>query len=304
MIHLVLVAVYLFIGIFFQRIKDFPPNSYIVLNQFVIYVSLPAIALIHIPNITLRSDLLFALMTAWLVLLLAVIIIPLLGKFFDWERGTVGCLILTAGFCNTSFVGFPVVEALYGPEALQIGLIVDQPGSFVAISSMGIVIASVYSAGKTRKRQILKQVLYFPPFIAFVIALIMNFANVQATGYLLGVLERLAATLAPVALISVGLQLKINMTGQSLIPLIFGLGYKLFIAPLFLFVLYILLLSGSGLEVIVSIMMAAMAPMVTGAILAGTYGLNPRLASIMVGIGIPLSFLTLALWYFFLEWWL
>lgn len=50
----------------------------------------------------------------------------------------------------------------------------------------------------------------------------------------------------------------------------------------------------------VSIMEAAMAPMITGTILATTYGLKPKLSSMMVGIGIPVSFLTLAFWYWFI----
>jgi predicted permease len=44
-----------------------------------------------------------------------------------------------------------------------------------------------------------------------------------------------------------------------------------------------------------------MAPMITGAILASSYGLKPKLSSMMVGVGIPLSFLTLLFWYFILN---
>jgi len=43
-----------------------------------------------------------------------------------------------------------------------------------------------------------------------------------------------------------------------------------------------------------------MAPMITGAILASNYGLKPKLSSMMVGVGIPLSFLSLAFWYYIL----
>jgi len=60
-------------------------------------------------------------------------------------------------------------------------------------------------------------------------------------------------------------------------------------------------LHGEGVTVNVSIMESAMAPMITGAILASNYGLKPKLSSMMVGIGIPLSFLTLTLWYFILN---
>jgi predicted permease len=44
-----------------------------------------------------------------------------------------------------------------------------------------------------------------------------------------------------------------------------------------------------------------MAPMITGSIVASQYGLKPKLSSMMVGIGIPLSFLTIGFWYWVLK---
>ncbi len=302
MVNIVLVLACLLIGYLLQRVKDFPDDAPAALNQFVIYISLPALALIHIPRIELELALLYPILTSWIVLFLSMLVIPPLSKVFNWDRETTGCLLLTAGFGNTAFIGLPVIEALYGSDALQIALMVDQPGSFVAITTFGIIIASIYSAGTTRKRLILKKILLFPPFITFIFALIMNVSGVQAEGVALGVLERFGATVIPLALISVGLQLQINMDRKHLLPLVYGLGYKLFVAPAFLYFLYVILFGGSGLMVEVSIMQAAMAPMIAGSILAMTFGLNPRLATLMVGFGVPLSFLTLACWYFLLLW--
>jgi predicted permease len=66
-------------------------------------------------------------------------------------------------------------------------------------------------------------------------------------------------------------------------------------------VLYKIICNAKGLAIDVSIMESAMAPMITAAILASSYGLKPKLSSMMIGIGIPLSFLTLAFWYFILN---
>jgi hypothetical protein len=63
---------------------------------------------------------------------------------------------------------------------------------------------------------------------------------------------------------------------------------------------YKYILNGAGLIVEVSILESAMAPMITGTIVASQYGLKPKLASMMVGIGIPVSFLTIAIWYWVL----
>ena len=48
-------------------------------------------------------------------------------------------------------------------------------------------------------------------------------------------------------------------------------------------------------------MEAAMAPMITAVILASAYGLKPKLAGMMIGVGIPLSFATIAIWYYILN---
>jgi hypothetical protein len=44
-----------------------------------------------------------------------------------------------------------------------------------------------------------------------------------------------------------------------------------------------------------------MGPMVTGAILATNYNLNPKLVGIVTGLGIILSFGTVILWYGFVK---
>lgn len=79
--------------------------------------------------------------------------------------------------------------------------------------------------------------------------------------------------------------------------------FKLIFAPLLIYVLYDLILGNSPKDKLiyqVSVMESGMAPMISGSIIAISHGLNSRLASLMVGIGIPLSFLTLAVWYFLL----
>jgi hypothetical protein len=60
-------------------------------------------------------------------------------------------------------------------------------------------------------------------------------------------------------------------------------------------------LGENQLEITVSIMESAMAPMITASILASNYGLKPKLSSMMIGVGIPLSFISLAFWYYILK---
>jgi predicted permease len=60
-------------------------------------------------------------------------------------------------------------------------------------------------------------------------------------------------------------------------------------------------LGAGGLHIQVTIFEAAMAPMIGASIVALEHKLDPPLVTLMVGIGIPLSFLTLPLWWYALQ---
>ncbi len=297
---IVLLAASLLIVMMLQRVRAIPANAHIVLNRYVIYVALPALALVHVPYIELHRELLFPVATAWILFLAAVPVVLLVVRIQGWSRQTTGCLILTAGLGNTAFLGYPVIEALYGTEGVQVALLVDQPGTFVVTSTLGIVVAGIYSEGRRRKRELARSVLTFPPFLVFIVALVLNLSGIAPGGVALGVLEQFAATLTPIALISIGLQLKFSGAAEQIRPLAFGLLYKMLLAPALIFLLYVWVFGGEGLLVRVSIMQAAMPPMITGSIIATTYGLNARLAALMAGVGVPVAVVTLAFWYLIL----
>src|SRR6218665_204381 len=287
-------------GVALQYVRAFPVNSYVTLNQFVIHISLPALALFYIPKIEISSQLLFPLGIAWVGFLLSYLFFSILGRIFGWSRKLIGCLILMGGLGNTSFVGFPVIEGLYGNKGLQTAIIVDQPGSFMVMATLGIIIAALYSRGKPNPKTIVFKIFTFPPFIAFFVAIAMNVLKFDFISDVQSVFQKLGNTVTPIALVAVGLQLKFDKRSKHYGFLTLGLFFKLFLTPAFFFILYKFTLNQDNLQINVSIMEAAMAPMITTSVLATSYGLKPKLSTMMIGIGIPLSFLTLAFWYWIL----
>jgi len=288
-------------GVMFQRVPGFPPNAAVTLNQYVLYAPLPALALYHIPEISGGTELLYPIAVAWICFGAAWLFFGALRRTLGWSRKLTGCLILCAGLGNTSFIGFPVVEAAYGREALGTALLVDQPGSFVVLSTLGIVVATLYSRQRIDAVSIARKILFFPPFIGFAGAVLMNLFDLHFPEGVRGGLLRIGNTVTPVALIAVGLQLRIAKRSKHWGLLGLGLIYKLVLAPALIFLIYVVLLNGTGTVVRVSVLESAMAPMITATILASSHGLKPRLANMMVGVGIPLSLLTVTLWYHILE---
>jgi malate permease and related proteins len=306
MANILLVIICMIVGILLRKVKDFPDNAPRTLNAYLIYVVLPAVSLLHISKLHLSFSLLMPILVAWIVFPFSWLLFAYLGRRQGWERSTIGCLIICGGLSNTGFVGYPVIEALYGTEGLKLAILVDQPGSFIVVSSLAIIVASIYGAEKMRKRDISKRMLFFPPFIFFLCAVAINVSGISIQGPFLQILESFSATLTPVALIAVGMQLKVKLNDIKDKFLWLGLGHKLMLAPFIIFLLYGVFLDRKGDQALifnVSVMEAAMAPMITSSIIATNFNLKPKLASLLVGIGIPISALTLAFWYAVLEWW-
>lgn len=288
-------------GLTLKRFKAFPPSTAQALNSFIIYLSLPAVILSQIPPLisSLKMDnaVLIPISMAWLNFALAFTLFLALGRLFKWSHPKTGALILTAGLGNTSFVGLPLLEALIGPEALPLGLLVDQPGSFLVLSTLGLVVASVFSGSAVTSKFILKRILSFPPFIALVASIIWSFCGQQGYLFLAPVFGKIAATLVPLALFAVGFQLNLDpkVLRKRWTPLALGLGFKLILAPLLFAFLYLKIWKGQDLTVHVTILESAMAPMITSAVVANDFKLDGEIANLMVGVGIPLSLLTVPL---------
>ncbi|RZS95802.1 AEC family transporter [Cecembia calidifontis] len=301
MLQILSIPAFLLFGILLQNIQNLPSNLPKILNNYLIYIVLPALALKYLPIVDLQMELALPIASAWISFGLSWLLFGTLGKYLNWTNSLTGCLIITAGLANTSFVGIPIVRAIYGEEAVKIALLIDQGGSFILVSSFAVIVASIYSVGKKRKRDITKKILTFPPFIFFILAITMNLSNIKTPEFLALPLDWIALSLTPVALTSVGLQVKINWQAIRNPFLWAGLGYKLLFIPLVILLLFKYLFQLEGLLLQVSVIEAAMAPMITGSIIAISHDLEPKLASLLVGVGIPLSFLTIAAWYWILA---
>ncbi|WP_375770480.1 AEC family transporter [Archangium gephyra] len=285
-----LLAVSLLLGAFARRSGRFPEQTALVLNAFVLNIALPALVLRAVHSLTLAPALLVAAATPWLVFGSSWLFFRALGPRLGFPPGTVAALVLTGGLSNTAFVGLPLIEGLMGHEAQQVAVVVDQLGSFMVLGTVATLFAARAAAKDPRTGALLRKVVGFPPFLALVAAFLLQ--PWDWPEWVDVVLGRLGDMLTPMALFSVGFQLRPSGVKGRVRALALGLGYKLALAPLAI-ALLLLLVPGMGrLTFEVSVLQAGMAPMVTSAILATDNGLDPELSALMVGLGIPLSFAT------------
>ena len=298
MTNFIIIFLCFILGAALKHVHRFPRSSSLTINLFIIYVSLPALILNKFPPLLLSlsfSGLWWVpISMAWITFFLSWFFISAVGHKLNWSRAKTGALILTAGLGNTSFVGFPLLEAIIGKNAIPIGILADQPGSFLIVSSLGIFVAAKYSGETTTFKFILKKVFTFPPFLALLSSIAWTFFGNQGSGIVNEAFEKIAMTLVPLALFSVGFQTDFNLSviSRRMNPLLIGICFKLFFLPIFFYLLFHKLFGLSGDYLQVTILESAMATQITSAVVASEFNLDAELANLMVGITIPLSLVT------------
>ncbi|HET8816016.1 MAG TPA: AEC family transporter [Pseudidiomarina sp.] len=304
MANFLFIAGYLLIGLLLQRSRQFPQNTGQILNAYVIYVALPALVLQKIPLLELSTALVIPAVVPWLLLALTVPLLLWCSRRFQWSRSTTGAMLIIVPVGNTSFVGFPMIEAFFGAQGIPFALLYDQLGSFLILSIYATIIAAVYSSdpgGEARRPsawQLTKKIVTFPPFIALMVALLCRSIDYHAA--VQRFIDSLAGTLVPVIMVAVGFQLKFRLPQEDRGPLVGALLIKLVLTPL----VVLGLLWPFGLEqlvVQVTLLEAAMPAMISAGALAIMAGLAPTLAAAIVGYGIVFCFLTLPLWFWLVN---
>ena len=294
-----LILAMLALGLAFQRLRVFPDNAAEVLNKVVLYVCLPASVLIYAPRLEIGREVLAVAAVPWLLLAATVALVSLATRLMKLRPDEHAVLLLCVALGNTSFLGYPLVRALLGEDALPYAVIYDQFGAFLILTTFGLYVLARYGGdAKPTVGLMARRVATFPPFLALVFGLTLMPEVPPA--WIAGGLQRLADALLPLVVLAIGLSLQLKLPRDELKPLAVGLTLKLAVMPLIALALAPLL----GLQAVqhdAVVLESAMPPMITAAALAISHRLAPGLAAAMVGYGILLSLLTLPAWAWLLS---
>ncbi len=264
---------------------EFPQNFSQSLNLFIIYISFPATILLQIPKIRFDSSLIITAVTPYFVLLLSLFFLFLFFK--DAPKNTKAALFLLLPLGNTSFFGFPMLEALTGKEALPYGIVYDQFGSFILLAIYGSFIVAFFSGTSLNTKQVIKKIVTFPPAITLVAAFGIGELPTVALPYI----ELLSKTLVPLAIISVGFTMRLRLDEDRGIFARF-MAIKLIVIPMIVFGIFKIFGFG-GIAGVSTLLESAMPPMITAGALAINAGFAPKLTASLVGYGIVFAVATL-----------
>ncbi|MCX2573843.1 AEC family transporter [Pedobacter sandarakinus] len=298
MANFILIGICIIAGILFRKSKTLPKDAHRGINAWIIYIALPAVSFKYLPHIAWTKDLLFPALAPICVWLLGWLFITVYGRLTKISKATSGGLKLVSGLSNTSFIGFPLIVAYFSEKELAIAIICDQV-TFTLLSTIGIIVAIRSSQQqKLSPKLVLRKLLTFPPLIGCILALIIpHYIDVNPLNVLF---DKLAGTVGPLALFSIGLQLKFGGWFSELKHISFALLYKLMLAPAVVAAIA-LFLGLNGMITKIAIFEMAMPTLLTAGVVAEQYNLNPKVSNLVVGIGIVLSFITTGIWWMVLT---
>lgn len=290
-----MIGVCIILGMILKATKSIHPEAHKGINTWVLYIALPAVSFKYLPKVQWSWEMSFPIIATFLITIVSMVLMSFYSKLKGYSNRSRSTLFLISGYSNTSFVGFPLVTAFFGEEYLSIAILCDQT-MFFTLSTLGII-TSLKGGSKENAvdaKYIVKRLFTFPPFIACLSALVFSqFINFD---FAEPFFNKMAATVAPLALFSIGLQLKFNGWTKLIPQLSLAMLYKLIFAPL------LVLLAALALNIDhdiakITIFEAAMPTLVTASIIAEQFRLNTKLTNLTIGMSIIIGFFTTAIWY-------
>ena len=266
------------------------------LNRFIIYLAMPSLILLKVPQLDVSADMAVPAGVAWAWLLLTCVCVISISRWLAWPKSIEGAMLLLVALGNTSFLGYPMVLAFFDDAVLAYAIIFDQVGGFLILCTFGLITVALYSPSTTTHSKrigvsdIVKRVISFPPFIALIAAFLLpidgviNFAD--------GALQLFGSLLMPAALFVLGIQFQPRLLPEHKLPIGVAVCLKMMVAPLFALAVVTSLGSGSDVR-IATVFEAAMPSQITPGLMAIHAGIAPRFVATLLGYSTVFAFISL-----------
>jgi predicted permease len=298
-----LAAVLILAGVLWRRFQPFglaPDTARRTLSAVVYYLLLPALVLGAMWRVPLTIDMAKISAIAVTDVLVGLTLAWAWCRVCRLERKSAGALMLAAGFGNVTYLGLPVLEASLGPWTRAVAVQYDLFGCTPLLFTVGILIAQRYGTGGPGESP-LRTLVQSPPLWTAAVALLLNAAAVPLPAWLGDVLERLAAGVAPLMLLVVGLSLVFTGELRTQLPSLLPVtAIQLVLMPLLIWGQTTVIGISGNLQVAL-VLEAAMPSMVLGIVLSERYGLDTGRYAQAVTVTTLASMATLPVWFALLQ---
>lgn len=291
-------------GIIASKLRLVPPDCLGTLNSFVLNVATPCMVLQSMQRDEIKSymkeDILWSLAIFAIITVALLLISGFVLKYVkSIKEQDKGLYKLQVAFTNSGFMGYPLVTVIFGKYALFLAIIMNIVFTTL-IYSIGIISLEHQRGDKVVIMKIIGQMLTLP-FMSSIIGIVIFATGFHFPSFLNDSLSLVAATLSPVAMFIVGVNLsraKIReiFTLRNLILCIISL-----VAVPAVTLGFDLLMPVSNIVMVTHVFLMAMPSAAVTTILAHRYNKNALLASEGVAATTFISLGTLSLWALFLT---
>lgn len=197
-------------------------------------------------------------------------------------------------FTNTGYVGFPILNSIYGAEGIVYGSIFNM-FFVIFVWTYGIILYKGNFQKKELKNE-LKKILLNPSIIAVCAGVIIMIFNIQLPGAILSSIRNIGNITGPLSMIIIGViisDVKIKEYIKDW-TIYYGIATKLILIPSIIYLISLLALATSKAVNTVIIMTAMPASAMTS-ILAETFDKEKDYAAVIVSVTTLLSLITVTI---------
>jgi len=302
------------LGNVLSRMGKMSESHQAFLNWLVYYISLPALIFVGMAAQPLRNlmraDFIWTTLIAMLLILAIFIAIALSMRL---DRKTAVIMVFATYWSNCAYMGFPLAQSAFGDTGFLMAAILNAVTMPILVAITFVMVGFC----SDKRQSILKSIrdaLVNPIILASAAgilyssgAALLGFGESGgrrlplAVGKMLGICEivlKTAGTMGiTLALIAVGGKLRFRFFGKNVVPMILSTVGKLAILPLIALIIMRCFFPEAEPAVAGSaVLLMTMPAAVTGAVIAGKFGLNEEFVSAVLAVSMMGSVLAIPVW--------
>ncbi|MBQ2840512.1 MAG: AEC family transporter [Oscillospiraceae bacterium] len=188
------------IGYFFRKKNIFDIYAGGAISKLLVNAFLPAMVIRSFSQnfkLDVIADKLMIILLSCVVLLITGVLSIFLARIYSKDKSTQGIYMYSFTIPNLGYMGYPLIQAIFGESALLDTMIYCLPYN-VYIYTIGMQVLT------SRKNASILGMLLNPSIIATVLGTILGLADIQLPGVVNGILDTATACVSPCAMILTG----------------------------------------------------------------------------------------------------
>lgn len=271
----------IFLGYAVKKMKFLPNETGKVLNNFIIYITLPASIAKVFFTTKVNTNLFVLTFFGFILGIITFLMGFLIFKKTNLKRETKGTLMISLCGYNIGLFAFPFIQQIYGNNGLLHIAMFDMGNSF-NVFGIAYIIAYAFSENdKLDIKKVFKKILYFIPFDTYIISFILNIAGFKFPGLIVNLVEQISLPNTTLALFVIGYFLDFNLDKDEIVSLVKGLIIK-YIPGIILFITLPLFFSTTSMTIKAIMLGSIMPTALVAVIYSDERNLNVKLASIFI----------------------